>query len=106
VDPQVIKVAGQQYAEFKDLQAKRSNKPKHKGRKTINYKDPDKKSKKKICKTILAMMAEELAKAALAVTAACTGPGPVVFILSTVSIPVFNITLPHTTSYPSQSKPL
>jgi hypothetical protein len=93
-DPQIIKVADQWYAEFKDVQAKCSNKPNCKGQKTINYKDLDEKSKKKMCKTVLAMTVEESTKAALVVTAACTGPGRAVFMLSTLSIPVFNITQP------------
>jgi hypothetical protein len=94
-DPQAIKVAGQRYAEFKDAQAKRGNKPKGKGKRTIHYKDMDEKSKKKMHKTILAMTVEESMKATMVVTAACTGLGPTVFMLSTLSIPVFIINTPQ-----------
>jgi hypothetical protein len=76
------------------MQTKRGNKPKGKGKKTIYYKNLDKKLKKKMHKTVLAMTAEESTKAALVVTASCTGPGPEVFMQSTLSTPVFNITPP------------
>jgi hypothetical protein len=99
MDPQVIKAADQQYNEFNDMQAKHSNKPKGHGKKIIDYKNLGEKSKKKIRKTILAMMAEDYSreKATMAVITACTStpaPGPAVFMLSTLPIPVFNITLP------------
>jgi hypothetical protein len=97
MDPQVIKTADQQYAEFKEEQAKRSTKPKGKGRKTIEYKDLDKKSNKKMRKAVLAITADER-KAALSVNTASLStapePGLAVFMLSTLSVPVFNITLP------------
>jgi hypothetical protein len=106
-DPQVIKVADQWYAEFKDTQAKRGNKPKGKGKRTLNYKDMDETLNKKMCKTILAMTVEESEKAAMAVTTACTGLGPVVFMLLALSIPVFNITPPphHILPVPIQAAP-
>jgi hypothetical protein len=99
MDPQVIKATDQQYTEFKDVQAKHGNKSKGKGKQIIDYKDPDKKLKKKMHETILAMMAEDSSreKAAMAVATTCIStpvPGPAVFMLSTLPIPVFNITLP------------
>jgi hypothetical protein len=56
-NPQVIKATDQRYAEFKDMQAKHGNKPKGKGKKTIDYKDLDEKSRKKMRKTVFAMTA-------------------------------------------------
>ncbi len=89
------------------MQAKRGNKPKCKGKKTIDYKVLDKKSMKKMRKTVLAVTAEESssAKATMAVTTACTStpvPDPVVFVLSTLSITVFKITPPPRRILPVQ----
>jgi hypothetical protein len=95
LNPQVIKTANQHYAEFKDKQAKCGHKPKGKGKKTIEYKDLDKKSKKEMRETVLAMLTDNK-KAAMMVktTCACTSePGLAMFTILTLSVPVFNITL-------------
>jgi hypothetical protein len=95
----VIKAADQWYVEFKDAQVKHGNKPKGKGKKSIDYKDLDKDLRKKMCKTVLAMTAEESssAMAAMTVTTECTSTpvsGPAVFMLLTLSIPGFTTTPP------------
>jgi hypothetical protein len=107
-DPQVIKKADEHYAEFKDAQAKWGQKPKgeNKKEKVVGYKDLDERSKKKMQKTLLAIVAEEK-KAAMTTTtssASTSEAGPAVFMISTLLVPVFNITPPfcHTLPVPNQ----
>jgi hypothetical protein len=96
-DPHVIKAADQRYAEFKDEQAKHGNKPKGKRKRTVKYKDIDEKSKKKMRKMVLAITADKCETTLSVATASlstASKPGLSVFMLSTLSVPVFNITLP------------
>ncbi len=81
-DPRVIKKADERYAEFKDAQAKRGQKPKGKNRKekTVEYKDLNERSKKKMRETVLAIITEEK-KAAITTTSSSLltfKPGPAV----------------------------
>jgi hypothetical protein len=108
-NPQVIKKAVERYVEFKDAQAKRGQKPKGKNRKEkmVEYKDLDERSKKKMRETVLAIIAEEK-KAAITTTSSSSlisEPGPAVFMISTLLVPVFNITPPSCCVLPVPIQP-
>jgi hypothetical protein len=97
VCPRGTDAADQQYTEFKEEQAKCGNKLKGRGKRTVKYKVLDEKSKKKMCKRVLPITVDKR-KAALSVTTTSLStapkPGPAVFTLSTLSVPVFNTTPP------------
>jgi hypothetical protein len=108
-NPQVIKKVDERYAEFKDAQAKWGQKPKGENRKekTVEYKDLDERSKKKMQETVLAIIAEEK-KAAITTPSSSlltSEPGPAVFMISTLSVPIFNITPPSCRVLPVPIQP-
>ncbi len=96
--PQVIKAATNEYAAYKEELKRSSVKPKSlvKGKKTVEYKDLDKKSKEKMRETILAMSADGSSTASSTImlsnnSTPSSAPGPIIFM---ISAPIFNITPP------------
>ncbi len=96
--PQVIKAATDKYAAWKATLKWGGGKSKSQTweKKTIEYKDLDKNSKKKMRETILAMSTNGLSTASSTIKSEDTGtpssaPGPIVFM---ITAPVFKMTPP------------
>jgi hypothetical protein len=100
-EPQILKNAKECYAAYKNDLTKHRVKPRSKGKKAIEYKDLDEKSKKKIQESVLASEATAMLSVST-VSVSTTKSGPAIFMLH---IPVFNITLPscHTIPLPIQA---
>jgi hypothetical protein len=89
-EPQILKNVEERYVAYKNDLTKCGDKPKSKGKRTIEYKDLNKRSKKKMRETVLAIDAST-APSVLTVSVSTARFGPAIFMLH---VPMFNMTPP------------